>query len=180
MDKCVHNAIFYIRKYFMKLKKFLIVFLLPVLFLFAGCQKNEVLEVSKNLSTYNIDVVYNLDKTLEGKLNNIETLKNLARVSDVDTIHTTMSNNKFLPRNTVYTTLASKKINGGVVFGFDTVILSKDAADETVSKNVFESAQRSLGKMWGNLVQHPIMRDSRNPDSSFKSLFKKFTNMFKK
>ena len=123
---------------------------------------------------------YNLDKTLEGKLNNIETLKNLARVSDVDTIHTTMSNNKFLPRNTVYTTLASKKINGGVVFGFDTVILSKDAADETVSKNVFESAQRSLGKMWGNLAQHPIMRDSRNPDSSFKSLFKKFTNMFKK
>lgn len=67
MDKCVHNAIFYIRKYFMKLKKFLIVFLLPVLFLFAGCQKNEVLEVSKNLSTYNIDVVYNLDKTLTCK-----------------------------------------------------------------------------------------------------------------
>ena len=53
--------LFYIRKYFMKLKKFLIVFLLPVLFLFAGCQKNEVLEVSKNLSTYNIDVVYLFD-----------------------------------------------------------------------------------------------------------------------
>ena len=91
-----------------------------------------------------------------------------------------MKNSKFLPRNTFYTTVASKKIGGDVVFGFDAVILSKDATEETISKNIFESAQRSLGKMWGNLAQHPIMRDSRNPDSSFKSLFKKFTNMFKK
>lgn len=123
---------------------------------------------------------YNLDKTLEGKLNNIETLKNLARVSDVDTIRTTMKNNKFLPRNTLYATLSSKKIDGDVVFGLDVLILPKDATNETVSKSVFESAQRSLGKMWGELAKRPVMKESKKTDSFFKAIFKKFTNMFKK
>lgn len=51
----------------MKLKKYLIIFLLPILFLFTGCKKDEVLLASKNLSNYNIEVTLNTDKTLECK-----------------------------------------------------------------------------------------------------------------
>ena len=123
---------------------------------------------------------YNVDKVLEGKLNNIEVLNNLAKVSDVDTIRTTMKNSKFLPRNTFYTTVASKKIGGDVVFGFDAVILSKDATEETISKNISESAQRSRCKMWGNLAQHHTIKKSPKTDSSFKTVFKKLVNIFKK
>lgn len=48
----------------MKLKKYLLLALLPLVFLFAGCGEDEVTKASKNLTTYNIDVTLNDDKTL--------------------------------------------------------------------------------------------------------------------
>ena len=51
----------------MKLKRYILVLLLPVLFLFAGCKSDEVLNASKNLSSYTIDITYNDDHTLTCK-----------------------------------------------------------------------------------------------------------------
>ena len=48
----------------MKLKKLLIIFILPFLFLISGCKDNSIIKASKNLSTYSIDIVYNEDHTL--------------------------------------------------------------------------------------------------------------------
>lgn len=51
----------------MKYKKFFLLALLPLVFLFAGCKQSELEASAKNLSTYNIDVTLNADKTLDCK-----------------------------------------------------------------------------------------------------------------
>lgn len=48
----------------MKFKKIFLLALLPLVFMFAGCKQDEVLSTSKNLTTYNIDVTLNDNKTL--------------------------------------------------------------------------------------------------------------------
>ncbi len=48
----------------MKFKKYLILLILPLIFIFSGCKNNSVITASKNLSTYTIDIVYNGDHTL--------------------------------------------------------------------------------------------------------------------
>ena len=42
----------------MKYKKYLLLLLLPLIFIFSGCKKDEVEIASKNLSTYNIEIEY--------------------------------------------------------------------------------------------------------------------------
>ncbi len=49
----------------MKIKKLLLLTLLPLIFVLVGCKQDEVLKASKNLSTYNIDITLNDDKTLD-------------------------------------------------------------------------------------------------------------------
>lgn len=98
--------------------------------------------------------IFRCDPKLEGKLNNTEDLNNLADVSNVDTISTNMSDNRrFFPRDNLYTTVSSKKIGDKTHYGVDVILLSKDASKENVSKNIFESAQKSLGKLMGNIVK---------------------------
>jgi len=50
----------------MKLKKFLILLILPLIFL-TGCKSNELDKVSKDLNTYNLEIAYNDDHTLNVK-----------------------------------------------------------------------------------------------------------------
>ena len=54
---------------FMKMKKLLLLLLIPLISLitFTGCKNNELEKVSKNLSTYTMDIVYNEDHTLNVK-----------------------------------------------------------------------------------------------------------------
>jgi len=47
----------------MKIKKILLILLLPLLLLFTGCGSNDLTKVSKNLNTYNMDITYNGDHT---------------------------------------------------------------------------------------------------------------------
>ncbi len=49
----------------MKLKKFLILLILPIIFIVSGCQKDSLSSISKDLDTYNIDITYNDDHTLD-------------------------------------------------------------------------------------------------------------------
>jgi len=51
----------------MKIKKFLLLLILPLVFIITGCQANIVEKTSKDLNTYNIDIVYNEDHTLTCK-----------------------------------------------------------------------------------------------------------------
>lgn len=52
---------------YMKFRKYLLLALLPFIFLLASCKQDEVLNASKNLTTYNIDITLNNNKTLNCK-----------------------------------------------------------------------------------------------------------------
>ncbi len=51
----------------MKFKKYLLLAFLPLIFLITACKQDEVLNASKNLTTYTIDVTLNDNKTLDCK-----------------------------------------------------------------------------------------------------------------
>lgn len=53
----------------MKFKKFLLLLLLPLVFIFTGCKGSELEEISKELSNFTMDIVYNTDHTLSVKQN---------------------------------------------------------------------------------------------------------------
>ena len=48
----------------MKIKKFLIILILPLLFIITGCGDNTLEKASKNLNTYDLTITYNDDHTL--------------------------------------------------------------------------------------------------------------------
>ena len=51
----------------MKIKKFLIILILPLIFLITGCTTNIVDKVSKELNTYTLDIIYNQNHTITCK-----------------------------------------------------------------------------------------------------------------
>ena len=51
----------------MKFKKFLLLLLLPLVFIFTGCKTNELEDIAKELSNFTMDIVYNTDHTLSVK-----------------------------------------------------------------------------------------------------------------
>lgn len=51
----------------MKIKKFLLLLILPLIFIFTGCTQNDLEKVSKNLNTYTMDITYNNDHTFNVK-----------------------------------------------------------------------------------------------------------------
>ncbi len=113
---------------------------------------------------------------LAGKLNNEKELNKLADAANVDNIRTYLSKeNKYLPSHNLYTTVSTKKFNDRLYHGIDCIILSKDASQEEVSKNIFESAQKSVGKLYGKLAK------LATPNTEEKvNIFKKFIKFFKK
>lgn len=130
---------------------------------------------------------FEANKNLANKLNNIKELNKLAEVANVDKIRTYIKDDsKYLPRNNSFVTMTSKKVNNRIIHGFDCVLLDKKTDNETLSKKVFESAQRSLGKLYGN-----IATDTKNqvfstpnsnpkPQNTFSKIISKITNIFKK
>ena len=80
----------------------------------------------------------------------------------------------------------SMEVLDEAIHGFDCVLLDKKTDNETLSKKIFESAQRSLGKLYGN-----IATDTKNqvfstpnsnpkPQNTFSKIISKITNIFKK
>lgn len=130
---------------------------------------------------------FETNKNLANKLNNIKELNKLAEVANVDKIRTYIKDDsKYLPRNNSFVTMTSKKVNNKIIHGFDCVLLDKKTDNETLSKKIFESAQRSLGKLYGN-----IATDTKNqvfstpnsnpkPQNTFSKIISKITNIFKK
>ncbi len=130
---------------------------------------------------------FETNKNLANKLNNIKELNKLAEVANVDKIRTYIKDDsKYLPRNNSFVTMTSKKVNNRIIHGFDCILLDKKTDNETLSKKVFESAQRSLGKLYGN-----IATDTKNqvfstpnsnpkPQNTFSKIISKITNIFKK
>ena len=130
---------------------------------------------------------FETNKNLANKLNNIKELNKLAEVANVDKIRTYIKDDsKYLPRNNSFVTMTSKKVNNRIIHGFDCILLDKKTDNETLSKKVFESSQRSLGKLYGN-----IATDTKNqvfstpnsnpkPQNTFSKIISKITNIFKK
>ncbi len=130
---------------------------------------------------------FETNKNLANKLNNIKELNKLAEVANVDKIRTYIKDDsKYLPRNNSFVTMTSKKVNNKIIHGFDCILLDKKTDNETLSKKVFESAQSSLGKLYGN-----IATDTKNqvfstpnsnpkPQNTFSKIISKITNIFKK
>lgn len=51
----------------MKLKKILILLILPIIFVFSGCKDDNLSKISKDLNTYTMDITYNDNHTLSVK-----------------------------------------------------------------------------------------------------------------
>ena len=52
------------RTSFMKIKKLLILLILPLVIIISGCKDNDIQKISKNLNTYEMNITYNDDHTL--------------------------------------------------------------------------------------------------------------------
>lgn len=130
---------------------------------------------------------YKTSNYLKNKLNNVKELETLADVSGVDSLKTNLTNDShFLPRDDAYVTLATKRYNSHVYHGVDCVLLDKKTDNKTLSKKVFESAQRSLGKLYGNIATDTKNKvfgtptsDSK-PQNTFSKMISKIKNIFKK
>ena len=116
---------------------------------------------------------------LAGKLNNEKELNNLAKAAKVDKLRTNLSKeSKYLPHNDLYTTVATKKINGQFYHGLDCVILDKETSKEQISKTIYESAEKAVSKLYEKLGQLNIDNPpKRNPIIDY---IKKICKFFKK
>lgn len=127
---------------------------------------------------------FETNKNLANKLNNIKELNKLAEVANVDKIRTYIKDDsKYLPRNNSFVTMTSKKVNSRIIHGFDCILLDKNADNKTISKRVYESAQQSIGKMYGNLAKstsNSSKQQTIKPRSIFAKISSKLLNWFKK
>lgn len=127
---------------------------------------------------------FETNKNLANKLNNIKELNKLAEVANVDKIRTYIKDDsKYLPRNNSFVTMTSKKVNSRIIQGFDCILLDKNADNKTISKRVYESAQQSIGKMYGNLAKSTSISSEQQtikPRSIFAKIGSKLLNWLKK
>lgn len=127
---------------------------------------------------------FETNKNLANKLNNIKDLNKLAEVANVDKIRTYIKDDsKYLPRNNSFVTMTSKKVNNRIFHGFDCILLDKNADNKTISKRVYESAQQSIGKMYGNIAKSTSISSEQQtikPRSIFAKISSKLLNWFKK
>lgn len=130
---------------------------------------------------------YKTSNYLKEKLNNVKALEKLADVSGVDNISTRLTpDSHFLPQNDAYITLSTKHYKSNVYHGVDILLLDKKVDDKTLSKKVFESAQRSLGKLYGNIATDTknqffgTPNSSPKPQNTFSKMISKIKNILKK
>lgn len=127
---------------------------------------------------------FETNKNLANKLNNIKELNKLAEVANVDKIRTYIKDDsKYLPRNNSFVTMTSKKVNSRIIHGFDCILLDKNADNKTISKRVYESAQQSIGKMYGNIAKSTSISSEQQtikPRSIFAKIGSKLLNWLKK
>ena len=107
--------------------------------------------------------VWQAAEHLRKKINNESFLNELARTSEVDSIRTHVSENSgYLPSDNVYLTSSAKKVDGKIFYGFDCVILSKDASGEKISDSIAKSAQNSIGKLYGSIAKFKTQQTAQN------------------
>ena len=127
---------------------------------------------------------FETNKNLANKLNNIKDLNKLAEVAKVDKIRTYIKDDsKYLPRNNSFVTMTSKMVNNKIIHGFDCILLDKNADNKTISKRVYESAQQSIGKMYGNIAKSTSNfseQQTIKPRSIFAKIGSKLLNWLKK
>ena len=118
---------------------------------------------------------------LKGKLlNNEKELTALSEETKFDIRTTKCKDNKYLPGHDVYFTVASKKVANLNYYATDCLIIEKDIPQDKLSKSLFQSAEKSVGKLYGKLAQLKVMEDTVENHLVSDSISKKFANLFKK
>ena len=117
---------------------------------------------------------------LKGKLNNEKELNTLSDEAKCDIRTTKCKDNKYLPGHDVYFTVASKKVANLNYYATDCLIIEKDIPQDKLSKSLFQSAEKSVGKLYGKLAQLKVMEDTVENHLVSDSISKKFANLFKK
>lgn len=113
------------------------------------------------------------NERLKGRLNNEKELNKLADASNVDSLKTYLSkDSKYLPSHDLYTTTATKKVNGFFYHGIDCVILNKGTSKEQVSKSIYESAEKSVGKLYGKLGHSDIDFNTKSGNGFLNKILK--------
>lgn len=117
---------------------------------------------------------------LKGKLNNEKELNALSDEAKVNIRSYKNKDSKYLPGHDMYLTTSSKKIGGRYYYASDCLIMEKGTTDEVLSKSIFESAEKSIGKLYGKLAKLKILEDSEADNIVSGSVSKKSNNLFKK
>lgn len=124
------------------------------------------------------------NKYFNNKLNNEKKLNALADEAKVDIRTYKCQDNKFLPGHDMYLTTSFKKLKGRNYFATDCLITEKNTPDEKLSKSLFASAEKSIGKLYGKLAQFAaeseMARNSIVSDPLNKKIFNLFKNFIKK
>ncbi len=115
---------------------------------------------------------------LSGQLDNENELKALADAAKVDIKSSKCSDSKYLPNHDMYLTTSTKKIDGLYYFATDCYITKKDTPKNIVSKKLFESAEKSIGKLYGILAKNNVINFKETPKSH--NIFKRLLKFFKK
>ena len=71
-----------------------------------------------------------------------------------------MIKTKDLPSKYLYTNVVRKDVGDRFVYGVDCVTLPENANSETVSKTIFESAQRAVGNFYASLAKLTVSRQA--------------------
>ena len=117
---------------------------------------------------------------LKGKLNNEKELNTLSDEAKCDIRTCKCNDNKYLPEHDMYLTTSFKKVEGIHYYATDCLITEKGTTGAVLSKRIFESAEKSIGKLYGKLAQLKVMEDTVENHLVSDSISKKFANLFKK
>lgn len=117
---------------------------------------------------------------LKGKLNNEKELNALSDEAKVSLRTSKSKENKYLPGHDIYITTASKKVGFFHYYATDCLITTKGTSNDELSKDIFESAEKSIGKLYGKLAQLKVIGNEDVNNIAHSSVSKKSNNFLKK
>lgn len=121
---------------------------------------------------------WEVNDLLKGQLDNENEFKALADAAKVDIKSSKCPDSKYLPNHDMYLTTSTKKVDEFYYFATDCYITQKDTPKNVVSKNLFESAEKSVGKLYGILAKNNLV-NLKEPKKSH-NIFKKILQFFRK
>ena len=117
---------------------------------------------------------------LKGKLNNEKELNTFSDVAKCDIRTTKCKDNKYLPGHDVYFNVSSKKVANMNYHAIDCLITEKNIPQDKLSTSIFQSAEKSVGKLYGKLVKLKVIENTAEDNLVSDLISKKSANFLKK